>query len=211
MKIKTLLFAIFFIALTSCSSSLSVINKTDSTIKTLSILNKDEQSNLNLTFNAVTKKNVLKKNLEPNQTIKIKTKGYTSIIAITEDYDYHVQNNFKSKNVVIDKSNYNSSDRIVPTDFKPRKLKFQISNQSNYIIEKVTVKINHPLSNRIEEESVMNFWNAILPQQQGSIYYDYYGSTPYKIQEVTIHGSLNEKELKKRYIDNLDKVFVFKE
>lgn len=207
-----LLYILFTVILTSCSSYISVVNKTDNPIEIIATLNKDEQADFNLTYSKISEKNLLKQNLEPNQVLKVKKRKGISLVAISEDSDFYLKNDIDGKNLNIDKSIYNSSDLVIVPDIdEPKIIELKIENQSRYIIEKISLKIEDSLR-VFEIDNMMNFWNLIFPLKQAIIKYELDGfSASSKLVSVTVKGRLKEEKIEKTYNKNLNSLIIFKE
>jgi hypothetical protein len=196
------------IFLTSCTSYISVVNRTDTDIETISVLKKEDQSNFNLTHSNILDKNLLREPLKPSDSIKIKKRSYISIVALTDNFDSYIKNNIQKNKIVIDSLNYNL-DTAMPLE-DPVKINLKISNQSTFTIEKIYVKFYYPFSKKTKKESIMSSYNVIFPGEVVELDYDYYASSLFKMKEVIIQGKLGNKSYEKTYSENFTNLIVYK-
>ena len=207
MKIKLSIIYLFF--LTSCTSSyITVLNETKNSIETITVLTKKDQSNFNLTYTDIISKNQLNQPLKPNESIKIKKSGYTSIIGLTKNFDSYIESNIQKNEIAINNLDYNTDTAMSLAE--PIAIKLKISNQSDFIIKKVNIEFYYPLSKKTKKESIMKFWNVIFPNTVADIKFNYYPSSSlYKIKTVIIESSLGNEIFERKYTENFQDLIIF--
>ena len=204
------LFVLVVAILSSCSSTLTIINNTDKSLEVISVLNREDQSNLDLPFNSIVDKNLLNKPLEPNESVTTDKNGYMSIFAITEDKDYYIQNNISTRTLSIDQSNFYVTESIMLDIDEPEIVSIRISNQTDYAIEEIVLEMGRSGENVTETSNILNFWNLVFPQQETEIAYEYFGPSSNSIQAVIFRWTEGNDKMERRITEDLDDLIVLR-
>ena len=204
---KNLISLLYILILSSCSSTLTIINKTDREIEVISVLNETDRSNFDLGFKEIKTKNILDKNLLPGKKIQIEKIDNISIIAM-EEYQYYYTGNLKGNKLKIEPSLKLDTDDFVPM-VAPDNIRINIKNDSKFYIQEVKMVIQDQCGpNKIRTIDAMKAWNLILPGSEIVINFEYYPPCPYILKEICINGFLGNDIIEKKYISDLKHIII---
>lgn len=208
---KKTIYIFTLLILTSCSSTITLINKTNDGLSTISVLSIDDRSDKNFGYSDFKKNNILTKELNPNEKIKIQKEDNIGIIAV-KGYNYYFNGNIKGNKVRIDASLSVETNDFAPM-VDPDIITVQIKNSSNFYINEITFVMQDrncgPNKKRYEE--AMEFWRIIKPNANVELKYEYYPPCPYSLAEIIVKGYLEDDVFEQRFSSNLGSIEIINE